>query len=203
MLGVTSPTGFHGQHVLTRTGVATVHKYASNVSLPSVLLNIRRTNYGATPASTNQNGGCAIIPFISNGEDTKYCCDAVVANGTQAACAHGHEFTLHNGAAIPGRAYLAKDSVTGNNKNNKDVAIGAGVGVPLGVLFLTALGWALYERKRRYALLNSPAAASFHPMQPENGQNVVPQGVVAPVPIQELEMTERQNVQELDGQSKR
>jgi hypothetical protein len=32
------------------------------------------------------------------------------------------------------------------------VAIGAGVGVPLGVLLLTALGCALYERKERHSL---------------------------------------------------
>ncbi|KAJ6049707.1 hypothetical protein N7499_011704 [Penicillium canescens] len=39
-----------------------------------------------------------------------------------------------------------------NSKDNNDVAIGAGVGVPLGVLPLTALGWALYERKKRHSL---------------------------------------------------
>ncbi|KAK2820071.1 hypothetical protein FQN49_007747 [Arthroderma sp. PD_2] len=36
-----------------------------------------------------------------------------------------------------------------------NVAIGVGVGVPLGVIALLAIGWALYERKKRYLLINS------------------------------------------------
>ena len=39
------------------------------------------------------------------------------------------------------------------------MAIGAGAGVSLGMLLLTELGWALFERKRRYAMMNSAAAA--------------------------------------------
>ncbi|KAI9929543.1 hypothetical protein ASPWEDRAFT_172801 [Aspergillus wentii DTO 134E9] len=59
-----------------------------------------------------------------------------------------------------------------NDKNNssRDVAIGVGVGVPLGVLACTGLAWALFERKKRYSLLNSPqamvAAAQPYPMAP-------------------------------------
>jgi hypothetical protein len=35
---------------------------------------------------------------------------------------------------------------------DNDVAIGAGVGVPLGVLLLTALIWALFERRKRLSV---------------------------------------------------
>ena len=54
---------------------------------------------------------------------------------------------------------LPTTTVSPLSNNKRDVAIGAGVGVPLGVLLLTALGWALFERKRRYAMVNSAAAA--------------------------------------------
>jgi hypothetical protein len=35
-----------------------------------------------------------------------------------------------------------------------DIAIGAGVGVPLGVIALMTLGWALFERRARRAMRN-------------------------------------------------
>lgn len=164
----------------------------------------------------HQNGGCAIIPYISNGQQTEYCCDGIVSNGSKAVCAHGQDsFQLTNGAAITGRAYLAKDAVTGKGNNKKDVAIGAGVGVPLGVLFLTALGWALYERRRRYSLLNSPAVASTQPVQPIQpvqpvqseyghpgyGKSVTSQEMQTPMPLQELGTSEGRKPQELDGRS--
>ncbi|OJJ78579.1 uncharacterized protein ASPGLDRAFT_53508 [Aspergillus glaucus CBS 516.65] len=156
--------------------------------------------------SDNPNGGCAIIPLEANGEDTTYCCNAITSNGSAAVCANKEDsFKLASGTAIQGRAYLsnltAKDS--GNN-NNRDVAIGAGVGVPLGVLFLTALGWALFERKKRHALLNSAAAAAPFPGQQPGpgGQTVMPQGMAAPAPatrLQELEATKHPRPQELEA----
>lgn len=78
------------------------------------------------------------------------------------------------------------------------------MGVPLGVLFLTALGWALYERKKRSALLNSAAAATAFPGQQPmpGGQTVMPQAVAAPVPatrLQELEATKHPKPQELEA----
>ncbi|BCR90135.1 uncharacterized protein ACHE_60021A [Aspergillus chevalieri] len=164
--------------------------------------------------SDNQNAGCAIIPFHANGDDSTYCCNAIVSNGSAAVCDNDRDpFKLASGTVIPGRAYLSnlttKDS--GNN-NNRDVAIGAGVGVPLGVLFLTALGWALFERRKRYALLNSTAAAAPLPVQQPGagGQTVMPQGMaaaaVAPVlapapatPLQELEAAKRARPQELEA----
>lgn len=175
------------------------------------------TNHGAcdnNAASDNQNAGCAIIPFHANGDDSTYCCNAIVSNGSAAVCDNDRDpFKLASGTVIPGRAYLSnlttKDS--GNN-NNRDVAIGAGVGVPLGVLFLTALGWALFERRKRYALLNSTAAAAPLPVQQPGagGQTVMPQGMaaaaVAPVlapapatPLQELEAAKRARPQELEA----
>ena len=163
-------------------------------------------------ADDHLGGGCAVIPYISNGQQTEYCCDGIVSNGSKAVCAHGQDsFTLTDGAAITGRAYLATDAVLGKGNNKKDVAIGAGVGVPLGVLFLTALGWALYERKRRYSLLNSPVVASAQPVQPVQpmqseyghlgGKSVASQEMHATMPLQELGTSEGRKPQELDGRS--
>lgn len=116
--------------------------------------------------------------------DTAYCCDAVVSNGTNAVCPHGEDsFKLGHGEAIPGRAYLSNCTASHHNIEN-DVVIGAGVGIPLGLLFLMALAWAFVERKKRYALLNSPAVASSFPVaQPvPGGQIFMHQGMTAPLP---------------------
>lgn len=152
------------------------------------------------------NGGCAIITLRADGNNTTYCCNNIKSNGSEAVCENDEDpFTLSSGAAIQGRAYLsnlvAKDS--GNN-NNRNVAIGAGVGVPLGVLFLTALGWALFERKKRHALLHSAAAATPFPIQQPGpgGQTVMAQGMAAPGPatrLQELEAVKHSGPQELEA----
>lgn len=44
----------------------------------------------------------------------------------------------------------------GGSGASRGTAIGAGVGVPLGTIALAGVGWALFERKKRYQLLNSP-----------------------------------------------
>lgn len=53
--------------------------------------------------------------------------------------------------------------------SSRDTAIGAGVGVPLGVIACAAIGWALFERKKRYHLINSPPPPPVMMMQPEMG----------------------------------
>ncbi|KAE8352227.1 hypothetical protein BDV28DRAFT_5593 [Aspergillus coremiiformis] len=42
-----------------------------------------------------------------------------------------------------------------DHENRKVAAVGAGVGVPLGVLFVCSLAWALFERNRRLSMLQS------------------------------------------------
>lgn len=56
--------------------------------------------------------------------------------------------------AAPGSGSSGSGSSSSGNGENHDAAIGAGVGVPLGVLALLAVGWALAERKKRYALIH-------------------------------------------------
>ncbi|GFF46180.1 hypothetical protein IFM51744_06256 [Aspergillus udagawae] len=98
--------------------------------------------------------------------DAKYCCGSVVDNKR----GDGDPFTIENGAVIPGVAALAGYSnassitnttcsnpssitnttcPTGNSSSpsSHDVAIGAGVGLPLAVLALASIAWALWARR--------------------------------------------------------
>jgi hypothetical protein len=99
--------------------------------------------------------------------DAKYCCGSVVDN----KCEHGDPFTIENGAMIPEVAALAGYSnassitnttcPTGNSSSpsSHDVAIGAGVGLPLAVLALASIAWALWARRHcKYARLESMPA---------------------------------------------
>lgn len=74
--------------------------------------------------------------------------------------------------------------------------------MPLGVLLLTALGWALFERKRRYAMINSAAAVgaaavpgASYPVQMQ--QPVYGNGQMADYPAPGMEGL---RTQELDGE---
>ncbi|RJE24081.1 hypothetical protein PHISCL_03570 [Aspergillus sclerotialis] len=105
---------------------------------------------------------------------------------TQAATAtHTSSFpTATNGTG----SSCNSDSGSSDNSNSKNAAIGAGVGVPLGVISLATIGWALAERKKRYQLINSP------PPQPMVVQQVMPQ-----TQPQEMATTQPGGVQELEG----
>ncbi|KAE8352058.1 hypothetical protein BDV28DRAFT_8529 [Aspergillus coremiiformis] len=48
-----------------------------------------------------------------------------------------------------GNATCENTGPADRNGSTRDVAIGAGVGVPLGVVALLSMGWALYERRQR------------------------------------------------------
>ena len=45
-----------------------------------------------------------------------------------------------------------------DNVTNRDTAIGAGAGVPLGVIALISLGWTFFERKRAHSAHEKRAA---------------------------------------------
>jgi len=57
--------------------------------------------------------------------------------------------TVPTGTSNPAPANNTPTPEDGNCPANHDVAIGAGVGVPLGLLAITALAWAIWERRRR------------------------------------------------------
>ncbi|KXG54178.1 uncharacterized protein PGRI_073220 [Penicillium griseofulvum] len=116
----------------------------------------------------------------------------MVGPSNELTCYAGSPFTLDRGDLVWDKAALTNYTYGGDSSNstspsntttcptasttpssenkdgkgNNDVAIGAGVGIPLGVLLLTALGWALFERRKRLSVqatmagLQSQAAAA-------------------------------------------
>ncbi|CEL08955.1 hypothetical protein ASPCAL12099 [Aspergillus calidoustus] len=133
------------------------------------------------------NGGCTIVMYNNTAEGSFYCCNSIQNNNTGflPRCAWDLDpFTLSSATIVPGVALLEnyeQASTTTNNtietplpsnstetplecpktqSSNNDVAIGAGVGVPLGVLALLAVAWALLERQRRAKYFQSLAAAN-------------------------------------------
>ncbi|KAJ5933899.1 hypothetical protein N7454_006228 [Penicillium verhagenii] len=111
-------------------------------------------------------------------EEPQYCCNsAVVSANNTIVCStvdgdFQNPFTISNGSAIANAAALsglveesssstvANTTASGNytamtksqsscNNSSKDVAIGAGVGIPLGVIALLLIVWAMWERRLR------------------------------------------------------
>lgn len=127
-------------------------------------------------SKTNRNDGYPLVNVGYSGRSSKYCCGAVAYKDGEITCAaEGDPFSIDFGTAVPGVAGLANTTSTEGNatatvcedsgsnatsgssaeeeaekKSVKyDVAIGAGVGVPLGVVALASIAWALYERRQR------------------------------------------------------
>ncbi|KAI9932612.1 hypothetical protein ASPWEDRAFT_33497 [Aspergillus wentii DTO 134E9] len=158
-------------------------------------------------------GGCSLPMISNNGSVALYCASAIVENSDGVGCVENHDpFTVPSATVVPNKAVLASsayqsplstssssansssgaDSGSSRSSSNNNVAIGAGVGVPLGVLAITAITWALWERRKRYLLLNSPQGMAAIPGQQydmgpaakyatlgSNAQELAPQ---APVP---------------------
>ncbi|OJJ95983.1 hypothetical protein ASPACDRAFT_47342 [Aspergillus aculeatus ATCC 16872] len=134
----------------------------------------------------NPTGGCSIINLKYSDGVSTYCCGTPVANNdSQVVCPdNASSFEVPTGHAMVGYAMLANVSTldataktTTSCSSNEtstlvnstasctkgaschDAAIGAGVGVPLGVIALASIVWALFERRRataRRAGLSAP-----------------------------------------------
>lgn len=132
-----------------------------------------------------RGSGCSLPLYNFDGETALYCANSIVRNSSGVACAHGDPFPLNDANVITNRGLLANascalDTVSptavntppistsssnntscaptathGNKENNKELVIGVAVGVPLGVLFITAVAWALFERRKRFSLKRS------------------------------------------------
>ncbi|KAL4882373.1 hypothetical protein BJY04DRAFT_40453 [Aspergillus karnatakaensis] len=111
----------------------------------------------------NPDGGCSIVNFSFRQGVSRYCCGTAISNGSSLACRDGDDFTVPTGQVLAGFALL--ENVTALNQSSNtpnsppsiitgseechETAIGAGVGVPLGVIALASIAWALFERRRR------------------------------------------------------
>lgn len=127
----------------------------------------------------NKKSGFPIVAAHYNGSKTEHCCGtASWDNKTKKTdCGSFKSVSVPSGTAIPGVAGLAMNSSSspvpsstatpvpsdsgsnGSNGSNtsRETAIGVGVGVPLGLIALASIAWALWERRSRlHAALNVP-----------------------------------------------
>ncbi|CRL25370.1 unnamed protein product [Penicillium camemberti] len=156
----------------------------------------RSANCPTICKDAQQSSGAAVVPLDTPGPETQYCCNSLFANTTSGDLICGYvkdspqtPFTVASGTAIPGVAALSdlmkrsndtsptvtNDTSTARNgsciasNDSNNVSIGAGVGVPLGVIALLSIGWALWERRKRKraSILAEPVhMQSLHPYQP-------------------------------------
>ncbi|CBF87717.1 predicted protein [Aspergillus nidulans FGSC A4] len=168
--------------LLPSLSVATCYYPNGNEATTDVQSNIQR------------NTGCAIVPYNSTDQGVYYCCNSIVNNvtGPNPSCDLDLEpFTLQSATIVPGAGLLKNyvelsdsdntSNTTARNKTNacadadtldanidaKTVAVGAGLGVPLGVLALAGFVWAMYERRRRLRTVTSDSkapVAEYSPM---------------------------------------
>ncbi|KAL3430417.1 hypothetical protein BDV09DRAFT_199690 [Aspergillus tetrazonus] len=127
--------------------------------------------------------GCAIVPYNVTYEGVTYCCNSIVNNRSdiRPACASGTDpITLLSATIIPGAALLenyslqsdtdsANTSAPSNqsemetcpdSSSSNTAVIGAGVGVPLGVIGLVGIAWALLERRKRLHIVRHMTMAA-------------------------------------------
>ncbi|KAL3477787.1 hypothetical protein BJX99DRAFT_257159 [Aspergillus californicus] len=130
----------------------------------------------------NPAGGCSIVNLVFYEGVSTYCCGTPIAsnltsNLTTICPDNGSAFEVPTAQALVGYAMLSNistldavnttttvdaDSTTSCTTNGSchSTAIGAGIGVPLGVIALASLAWAFLERRRASAASASASAAS-------------------------------------------
>ena len=110
----------------------------------------------------NPSGGSAIVNLKTINGTSTYCCGTPVASGGDTICRDGTDsFQLADAQVLTGYAALANlvppDSSSNSSNsttspptsnNSHDTTIGVGLGVPLGVIAIGSLLWALWERRR-------------------------------------------------------
>jgi hypothetical protein len=154
---------------------------------------------------TFENMGASIINLnFINGTST-YCCGTPIIDGEDIVCPFGKDsFQIDDGEILTGHTALANvtslsastnsssnsstscppiQTSTPSSSGSHDVALGAGLGVPLGVIALGSLVWGFMERKRANklskAVANSTAPATGfigHPVNPEVPAKTVSSG---------------------------
>ncbi|KAL4765784.1 uncharacterized protein BDW70DRAFT_155435 [Aspergillus foveolatus] len=130
-----------------------------------------------------RDAGCAIVPDNVTDEGVTYCCNSIVNNRSdiRPACTSGTDpitllsATIISGAALLEDYILRSDTDSANttassnqsemetcpdSSSSNTAVIGAGVGVPLGVIGLVGIAWALLERRKRLHIVRHMATAA-------------------------------------------
>ncbi|KAL4820354.1 hypothetical protein BDW67DRAFT_180735 [Aspergillus spinulosporus] len=115
-----------------------------------------------TPVDIQRDAGCAIVPYNVTNEGVTYCCNSIVNNRSdiRPACVSGTDpIILLSATIIPGVALLEDYTLRSNidsvnttasstqseleacpdSSSSNTAMIGAGVGVPLGVIGLVGI----------------------------------------------------------------
>ncbi|KAI0098087.1 hypothetical protein GGR51DRAFT_539178 [Nemania sp. FL0031] len=115
------------------------------------------------------SGGAPLALYsLPDSGPPQYCCGTVVlrGNGSSLGCyGNPYPFAIEPGDIIEDRGVLRGYNLTGSGESNSTcppnstcpkavssnavVAVGAGLGVPLGILSIAAITWALWERYQR------------------------------------------------------
>lgn len=126
----------------------------------------------------NQKSGFPIVAANYAGNKTTHCCGTASYDNGTVSCPM-RSVSVPYGTAIPGVAALAVSSTNSSNSStsscpssstssgnksssSRETAIGAGVGVPLGVIAIASLIWAFWERRGRINALAQAQAAGPH-----------------------------------------
>ena len=170
-------------------------------------------------ADVNPSGGSSIINVAYNkDEPATYCCGTPISVDGSVVCPDDAEsFEVASGSVIFDRAILfdspssaeepantaTETAVPGNCggapcESCHETVVGAGVGVPLGVIALGSIIWALWERRRTKKQTHAPTQWAADPAKQPYTQNApTPAVPAAPAelenstPIHQLMDTER------------
>lgn len=125
----------------------------------------------------NPSGGSAIVNLKTINGTSTYCCGTPVASGGDTICRDDTDsFQLADAQVLTGYAALANlvppdsssnssnSTISPTSNNSHDTTIGVSLGVPLGVIAIGSLLWALWER-RRANKLSRAMMISFAPAQ--------------------------------------
>lgn len=94
------------------------------------------------------------VSYLESGNASQalYCCGTLTASDNQTRCRDGDPFTIQDAhiqlgyallsdvQSVPSSSMSPSPSSTDNSGTSHEAAIGAGVGVPLGVIALASLG---------------------------------------------------------------
>lgn len=160
------------------------------------------------------SGGSSIVNIFYNSTTgvSDYCCGTpIAASDGSTVCQYNQpSFTLPQASILPGYAALegytntassgntstsptatASTSTSNSADNSRDIALGAGLGIPLGLIALGSLVWGYYERRRANQFRKALTASS-----------VPTQSVLAPKTPRSRYTTESSAPTELDGQQR-
>ncbi|KAJ5766091.1 uncharacterized protein N7511_003707 [Penicillium nucicola] len=148
-----------------------------------------RTGYVISKDSAvpyNKGSGFPILAAQYNGSSTVHCCGTANWENGTVNCGNFNSVEVPHGTALAGVAGLSatstatatsssvpsssattSSSASDSGSNSKrEAAIGAGVGVPLGIIAIASIVWALWERRARFKALSQSTGVPAPMNQP-------------------------------------